>query len=497
MSDAIVLDVVDTAPMRLDAGDADPIARKEIAELAERMDAIEADGSVTTTKLADGAVTDAKLVQTGGVLEDVRNLKDAYGEQSVILSDKSHASYVVSGDEATITITGLSLFASNHPVYTNASIDGFYVAGLDSLPNVLGIVIGKDASNNYYFFTALHNTVGQVFRVTPTGSYARVVDDSYNGSRFTKVSIDSFQNGILTVSIWNVHGLVATITRDLTTYAITNTVVGFIPYAASANTFSVPFANFRVVYKQFIQPSVLDELLPMLVNQTKEYHIKLVGDSITAGVGGTGYDPSSTGGGALITTGVYQNVRGTCWANSLKAYLEAKFAGVTVTNNGYSGATSQWIVEHFSDFVSETDDLVICMIGTNNRNTTGDLNRLYINLQRIVDRTEALGIPIILMSCIPASIANEQVQSVLHMEDIDMIVGAVARKNEVPWISVYKLMREYLQSTSTTLDSLLADGLHPNDAGYAVMYQLITKALGFATPIDGYTWTPSVISATS
>ena len=120
MSDAITLDVLSSSPVQLDVGDADPIAREEIAELTERVttvegdvsglstrvgtaegdisalgttvdgidtrvEAIEADGSVTTAKLADsavttakltnGAVTDAKLVQTGGVLSEVDRIQ--------------------------------------------------------------------------------------------------------------------------------------------------------------------------------------------------------------------------------------------------------------------------------------------------------------------------------------------------------------------------------------------------------------------------------------
>ena len=43
MSDAITLDVLSSSPVQLDAGDADPIAREEITELAERVEAIEAD----------------------------------------------------------------------------------------------------------------------------------------------------------------------------------------------------------------------------------------------------------------------------------------------------------------------------------------------------------------------------------------------------------------------------------------------------------------------
>ena len=451
------------------------------------------DNSITNAKLANGAVTNAKLA-ADGVLASVDSIIDAYAEHTVELSDTAHATSSVSGDVATITITGLSLFASNPPVYINAAVSGFYVDGLGSLPGVLGIIFGKDLSGNYYFFTALHNTVGQVFRVAPNGSYARIIDASKSGSGFTKVVIDSFDLVTLQVSIYNVHGLVETITRDMSTYGISESAVGFIPYNTGANTIQTPLANYGLSFKRFEERTVLDNILPMLVNETKTYRIKLIGDSITAGVGGTGYDTSSSGGGALITSGVYQNVRGTCWANSLKGYLEAKFAGVTVTNNGYSGATAQWINERFGDFVSASDNLVVCMVGTNNRNTSGDLNRLYVNLQGIVDKTAALGIPIILMSCIPASVANERLQSVLHMEDVDMVVGAVARKNGIPWVSVYKLMRGYLRDTGTSLDSLLVDGLHPNDAGYAVMFQLISNALGFTTPIDGYTWTPAVIS---
>lgn len=89
MSDAIVLDVADTTPVRLDVGDADPIAREEIAELAGRVTTVEGDVSGLSTRVgaaegalstlgttvdgidarveaieADGSVTPAKLADT-------------------------------------------------------------------------------------------------------------------------------------------------------------------------------------------------------------------------------------------------------------------------------------------------------------------------------------------------------------------------------------------------------------------------------------------------
>lgn len=82
MSDAITLDVLSSSPVQLDAGDADPIAREEIAALAGRVEAIEADGSVTTAKLADGAVTGQKLadgsVTLGKLAEDVNDRISTY-----------------------------------------------------------------------------------------------------------------------------------------------------------------------------------------------------------------------------------------------------------------------------------------------------------------------------------------------------------------------------------------------------------------------------------
>jgi hypothetical protein len=89
MSDAIVLDVADTTPVRLDVGDADPIAREEIAELTERVTTVEGDVSGLSTRVgaaegdistlgttvdgidarveaieADGSVTPVKLADT-------------------------------------------------------------------------------------------------------------------------------------------------------------------------------------------------------------------------------------------------------------------------------------------------------------------------------------------------------------------------------------------------------------------------------------------------
>lgn len=437
-----------------------------------------------------------------GAYNDIAEIQKVYKTRDVVLSDKRKASVNISGSVAEITISNTNLFVNDTPIYTNANIKNYYIDGITSFPSILGVVFGKDASNNYYYLSISSTDIGQVFRVTPTGAYTRIDDQIYSGSGFAKVVFNGIENNYLSYRIYNTLGDVKKVDlRDISSYGIVEETVGFIAYTAGTYTFDTPRANYNS-YKNFATISDLnemtynciDQLLPLLVNTTTNYKIKLIGDSITAGYGGTGYNDTISGGGDLIVNNRYQNIAGTCWANSLKAYLEDKFAGVTVINNGYSGATAEFLYNNISSFVSSDDNLVICMVGTNNRNNSGDLNRLYTNLQNIVSYMAQLDIPLILMSSIPASIANEESVTVLHMEDVNMIVGAVARKNKVPWISVFDLMKEYLKYTGTSLDSLLTDGMHPNDSGYAVMFELISNALNFTTPIPGYTWTPAVIS---
>lgn len=219
--------------------------------------------------------------------------------------------------------------------------------------------------------------------------------------------------------------------------------------------------------------------------------IKIIGDSITAGVCGTGYDASKNGGGVYLWGDTYTNVKGVCWANMIRDYWEKKY-GCTVLNYGYSGISSGTIVSHIDTLVEDRDDVIICMIGTNDRNANtlnGDLNGYIKKLQRIVDLVTSKGKDLILMASIPASVANEvDIPRLFHMEDVDNAVAYVASRNGMEYVSVYKLFIDYCEDTGTDIDSLLQDGLHPNDRGYEVMFRLISNALGIATKRPGATW---------
>lgn len=227
--------------------------------------------------------------------------------------------------------------------------------------------------------------------------------------------------------------------------------------------------------------------------------IKLLGDSITHGYGGTGYTNDAEHGDLIFTdygNSWYVNKNGHCWANLLKEYLESKFS-CTVNNFGCTGTSSGQILQHLGDLIAEDDDLIICMIGTNDRNSNGvdvisgqqrNPTQAYYNMQQIYNSVKAMGKEIIFMSNIPASIANETDGKTGHMEDIDHSVMRLAGENNMEYISVYKLFIEYCQNRGVEIDTLLFDGLHPNDNGYDVMFYLICNALGFGTKRPNATW---------
>ena len=134
------------------------------------------------------------------------------------------------------------------------------------------------------------------------------------------------------------------------------------------------------------------------------------------------------------------------------------------------------------------------MIGTNDRNNEsrgGVLNSkqgLYNNLKGIYDHVKSRGKKIIFMSNIPASVTNENLDKLFHMEDVDMVVNKFASDSNIEYVSLYKLFIDYCKNNDIEIDSLLSDGLHPNNAGYDVMFYLVTNALGIGVKRDGANW---------
>lgn len=231
-----------------------------------------------------------------------------------------------------------------------------------------------------------------------------------------------------------------------------------------------------------------------LILSDKKMHIKLLGDSITHGVGGAGFEQN----GEPITAGFARNPNGYCWANQFKEYMESQF-DCTVVNNACTGTSIEFILDHFDELVDKEDDIILCIIGTNNRHQYFDeypkhtrrehMELFYQNIITLHKKFKDIGKDVVFIANIPASAADERDGKdycrLFHMNDVHDLYVKASIACDFPLISFYTLFMDYCEYRNITVDSLLADGLHPNNAGHDVMFAILLNEIGVAKKVAG------------
>ena len=220
------------------------------------------------------------------------------------------------------------------------------------------------------------------------------------------------------------------------------------------------------------------------IQSGKPFRIKLLGDSITQGVGGSGFAQD----GYPFIKGFARNPNGFCWANLFKEYVENKY-DCSVVNNAAKGTRIEFIIENFDTLVDDSDDITICTIGTNNRHQSkGKADRktreefaklFYDNVLALHNKFVQTGKEVVFMANIPAAPENEQdgenYWRILHMDDINEIYKRASEQKGFCLVSLYDLFNEHLKENKVDIHSTLKDGLHPNDVGYKIIFDLLLK----------------------
>ena len=268
--------------------------------------------------------------------------------------------------------------------------------------------------------------------------------------------------------------------------------------------------NLVVIYQNVVYPLGLDERslyingLPfnnqkekpvLTINQlmkplfgSETTKIVLGGDSITHGVGGTGFNQN----GEVIIDDYRRNPDGYCWANLFKDYIESTY-NATVLNNACTGTSASFWNVNKEDLIPLDTDIFILTVGTNDRNvyTSGSdtpeavRTRLKNNLKYIVEYCQTHDINIILASPIPASAQNENytadgITRIIKMFEINEIIREVATEHYIEYINMYNLLYYYYWEKDLNFEDYFVDGLHPNDSMYKVMFYLYLKGLNLA-----------------
>ena len=229
------------------------------------------------------------------------------------------------------------------------------------------------------------------------------------------------------------------------------------------------------------------EIISKVILADKTVKIKLLGDSITHGVGGTGYAQN----GENIVDEFSRNKDGYCWANMFKNHMESQFDCV-VTNNACSGTDIEFVIKNFSTLVESDDDTIICTRGTNNRHQFFEdgpkhtkhehMEIFYNNIIKLHNMLKEADKDVIFIANIPASKENEMdgenYWRIFHMNDVNNLYMKASVQCGFPLISMYLKLKEYCNLKDISVESLLTDGLHPNDKGYDIMFSLIMNELG-------------------
>ena len=203
------------------------------------------------------------------------------------------------------------------------------------------------------------------------------------------------------------------------------------------------------------------------ISNKKYTNIKLLGDSITDGYGGTNYNGSQSFSPST-------NTEGYCWANIFKDFLHDRY-NINVVNKGMYGTRADRIYNNISNVVSNTDNLVIYLTGTNDR-VSSDLTLYKNSVKNIITHVKNIGADIIVMSGIPSTESNEN-QFPHTMQDMDDIVKIICSDTNTPFISMYQEYINYCETHSVDMATTFYDACHPNDLGYYIIFVSLCKKL--------------------
>ncbi|QQP71217.1 SGNH/GDSL hydrolase family protein [Carnobacterium sp. CS13] len=152
-----------------------------------------------------------------------------------------------------------------------------------------------------------------------------------------------------------------------------------------------------------------------------------------------------------------------------------------IKNYAQSGINVTTVKNQLPTLVEEDDDLIVIQIGTNDRSRI-QLIGFKSTLREVVEYIINLNKKVILVS--PPPVPDEK-PTYFTTYQLDAAIRQIANEYNVGYISNYDSIMRYCEYTDTPISELFADGLHPNDAGYDVIFRNYVRKLELHYPVDG------------
>jgi lysophospholipase L1-like esterase len=164
--------------------------------------------------------------------------------------------------------------------------------------------------------------------------------------------------------------------------------------------------------------------------------------------------------------------------------LDDSFPGKHYVNRGIGGqTTSQMLVRFRQDVIDLKPKVIVILAGTNDiAGNTGSISNQDIeaNLASMAELAKAHGIRMILSSVLPVNNYRPQSQEFFASRPPERILALnkwlkdYCAKNDLTYLDYFSAM---VDNKGLLKRDLADDGLHPNQAGFAVMAPMAEKAI--------------------
>lgn len=254
--------------------------------------------------------------------------------------------------------------------------------------------------------------------------------------------------------------------------------------------------NYNEVTGELAQKPQVDYSFLNMLETGQISKIKLVGDSITVGIGAVdaGEDTSRE---EIGTTGHYEaNIESRCWANYFREYIADKYPTVDFFNAGIGGwSTSSEGLTYGTDWYGTNNDTVIVMLGANDRQDATSESDFSTNIETVIKDIELNSNNIIVMTSQPTendfnADGTRNTTNNLTMDQIDKVIGRVCVKNGWKHVSFYRDVLDYQMHNQYKISEIVG-GSHPNMWGHKLMWKVLQQNLNLIS--NTYEWENNVV----
>lgn len=223
-----------------------------------------------------------------------------------------------------------------------------------------------------------------------------------------------------------------------------------------------------------------ENYLTRKIRSKEKIDIFLCGDSITAGVGSSGYN---TNNGALILTDTsnhsyYEaNHISNSWANLFRRFITRLNSNNTFFNGGIEGKHVNFFEENKNAYITTNKDVIVCMLGTNDRGEYENVEEFRVGYTEYLEFLDSKCNFLIVMTPTPLNADYDKQENFTQYEGVQAVREICKEKNYFlidNYTNIYEMA--YLKNFREI--DIMSDSAHPNDKGYSLIWENIKTSLG-------------------